>query len=141
MNNNYYQDQLKQIREMGYRVTPQREIILEALVRHGGHATALEVYDRVAQQAPSINKATIYRVLEFFCDVQLASKSEIGGQVLYEVVAEEPHHHLLCTECGSVYILSNKHFDGLVEHLAAEHGFQADLNHIVISGLCQYCQP
>ena len=138
--NNYHQEQLEEIRKLGHRVTPQRELILETLVQHGGHATALQVYDLVSQQAPSINKATIYRVLEFFCEVQLASKSEMGGRLYYEAIAEDPHHHLLCTECGSVSALADHHFAELVQHLAEEHHFRADLNHVVISGLCQNCR-
>ena len=137
---NYYREQLEQIRSLGHRVTPQRQLILDTLVKHGGHATALEIYDIISQQAPSINKATVYRVLEFFCDVQLAARSEMGGRQYYEVVTEEIHHHLMCTECGTVWVLSDRHFDELVDHLAEEHDFQAELNHLVIPGLCQECR-
>ena len=139
MNKNYT-DQLARIREHGYRVTPQRLLILEALAQHNGHATAVEVYDFIAKQAPTVNKATIYRVLEFFCEVQLATKTEMGGRIYYEIADEVPHHHLICTACESVIRFANHHFDDLVTHLAEEHGFKADINHLAIPGVCESCQ-
>lgn len=136
----YYAKQLKQIRELGYRVTPQRQLILDSLVKYGGHAAALEIYEIISQKSPSINKATVYRVLEFFCEVQLATKTEMNGRTYYEVVGEEPHHHLICTTCGSIELLSDHHFDSLINHLAEEHDFIADLNHLAVSGTCRNCQ-
>ncbi|MCA9922699.1 MAG: transcriptional repressor [Anaerolineales bacterium] len=128
------------IRDLGYRVTPQRQIILDALFANGGHATPLEIFEQVNTQFPCVNRATVYRALDFFCDIQIATKSEIHGNTVYEIADEEPHHHLVCTQCGQVEILSDKHFTDLVAHLADDHGFQADLKHLVIPGVCRSCQ-
>jgi len=135
-----YLEQLKQIRNAGFRVTPQRQLILDVLHECGGHATAREVYERVAVKVPTINRATVYRVLDFFCERQLATKTEINGRTMYEMMGEEPHHHLVCLHCERVTVLTNSHFDELLHHLEVEHGFRAELHHLAIPGVCAHCR-
>ena len=129
----------KRIREQGFRLTPQRQIIMDALCAIGGHATVGQVYDRVHAATPSIDRATVYRTLHFFRDLRLVVATEIAGEMLYEVAGETPHHHLICRVCGSQQLLSEQHLHDLVEHLQQEHGFTAEINHLVIPGICQDC--
>ncbi|MEM7335064.1 MAG: Fur family transcriptional regulator [Chloroflexota bacterium] len=129
-----------QLRERGYRITPQRQMVLNALWKKGGHATALEVYSTVTDEFPGLNKATVYRTLDFLADEKIVTRSELNGRLLYELAGEEPHHHLHCTNCGNMTHLDNHHFADLLTHLAHEHHFKANLSHLVIPGLCRNCQ-
>jgi Fur family ferric uptake transcriptional regulator len=60
-----------QIREQGFRVTPQRLLLLDAICEGNGHTTFDEIYRRVRSKAPGINQATVYRTLDFLCDLRL----------------------------------------------------------------------
>ena len=131
---------LERLREMGFRVTPQRQLVLDAICDMGSHATARQIYERVRTKVPTVNRSTIYRTLDFFCDLRMVVKTDIDGQIIYEIVGEKRHHHLVCRSCGHVAVLADYHFDHLNEHLYEEHGFKAEFDHIVISGLCQGCQ-
>lgn len=133
-------DYVRQIRERGYRMTPQRQIVLDTVCAHVGHATACEIYDLVNEQQPAINRATVYRILDFFCDMQLVAKTDIGGHTVFEVVGDSPHHHLVCRQCHHVASLEDYHFEALAAHLLEEHGFEADLSHLAITGLCAECR-
>lgn len=133
-------EELERIRKLGYRVTPQRQLILAAVRESGGHVTAVEVYERIKAQIPSINQATVYRTLDFLCELRLVAKTEISGQSVYEIVEEERHHHLVCRQCGFVEELADHHLNDLCQHLQAEHGFKAELDHLAIAGLCNDCQ-
>ncbi len=133
-------DYVQQIRERGYRMTPQRQIVLDTVCAHGGHATASEIYESVNSQQPAINRATVYRILDFFGEMQLVAKADIGGHTVFEVVGDSPHHHLVCRQCGHVTSLEDHHFDDLAVHLLEEHGFEADLSHLAITGLCAECR-
>lgn len=133
------QNYAQRIREQGFRLTPQRQHILDALCEAGGHATATEVYERVQLISPAINRATVYRALSFFCDLRLVVSSEIGGKVVYEIADPTPHHHLVCRCCGGVEPLGDHHFQELAKHLSAEHGFEAEMDHLTISGVCAQC--
>ena len=130
---------LDQIRSQGYRVTPQRQLILDTLCRLGGHATPAELYQQVRPQMPSLNQATVYRALDFFCELNLATKTEWGGSSVYEIIGAVPHHHLICRRCGYSEILDNAHLQELGDHLRQERGFKAEFNHLAITGLCAQC--
>ena len=103
----------KRIREQGYRLTPQRQIIMDALCAIGDHATVGQVYDHVHAATPSIDRATVYRTLHFFRDLRLVVATDIAGEMLYEVAGETPHHHLICRVCGSEQPLSDQHLHDL----------------------------
>ena len=54
---------IEDIRQRGYRMTPQRDMILEA-IHASGHMTADEIYQQVHVKSPAVNLATVYRTLE-----------------------------------------------------------------------------
>ncbi len=128
------------IREQGYRLTPQRQIIIDTLCGMGGHAAIGDIYECVHAQMPSIDRATVYRTIRFFQDMRLIVSTEIDGTTLYEVAKPAPHHHLVCRQCAQVQILSDAHLDDLVTHLQAEHGFRAEIDHLTLYGTCAACQ-
>ncbi|MEJ2747609.1 MAG: Fur family transcriptional regulator [Anaerolineae bacterium] len=130
----------ERIHERGYRLTPQRQIILDTLCSMGGHATAGDVFDQVHAQVPAINRATVYRTLSFFCELEVLVSGDIDGQTVYEIATPTPHHHLVCRECGHIETLADYHLTQLIEHLVEEHHFQPEINHLTISGLCRQCQ-
>jgi Fur family ferric uptake transcriptional regulator len=130
----------QRIREMGYRLTPQRQLILDAVCGIDGHATVAEICQRVQAKAPAVNRATVYRNLNFLCEIRLLVSGEIGGKTVYELADPKPHHHLVCRSCGQVEFLADHHFRELMAHLLEEHDFVADIDHLTISGLCADCQ-
>ena len=130
----------QKIRKKGFRMTPQRQLVLDVISRHTGHVTINEIVTAVQTEMPVLNRATVYRTLDFLCDLQMITRTEIGGQAMYELAAEETHHHLVCRVCGYVGELADHHFEDLAAHLLAEHGFAAELNHLAISGVCAHCQ-
>lgn len=127
------------IREMGYRMTPQRQIILDAVCEYNGHVTVGELYGRIHEKAPAINRATVYRTVNFLHDLGLVTTAEINGRIVYEIADPEPHHHLHCRHCGKVEVLSDRHFRDLVDHIKKEHNFHPELEHLTLTGLCAGC--
>jgi len=128
-----------QMREQGFRVTPQRLLLLDAICEGNGHTTFDEIYKRVKSKAPGINQATVYRSLDFLCELRLVVSADIEGRTVYEIAGETPHHHLVCRKCGAVQDLADFHFEELRSHLLEEHGFKTDLDHMVLNGLCAGC--
>ncbi len=128
-----------QMRGLGFRVTPQRMLLLDAICEGNGHTTFDEIYDRVKAKAPGINQATVYRALDFLGELRMVVSADIEGHTVYEIAGETPHHHLVCRSCGAVQELADYHFQVLRDHLLMEHGFKADLDHLAINGLCAKC--
>ena len=105
------------LREHGYRVTPQRQLVLEAVevLRHG---TPEEILAEVQRHASGVNLSTIYRTLEVLESVGLVTHAHIGhGAPTYHAVDEHPHIHLVCDACGVIHYENPKLVVGCVpEH-------------------------
>ena len=130
----------EELRAKGYRVTPQRQLVLEAVMRLG-HATPEEVADAVRQTARGVNISTVYRTLELLEQLGLVSHTPLGhGAPTYHSSDDADHVHLVCRECGVVSETTPDLVSAVVDRLAAEEGFQADVRHLAIFGVCQACR-
>ena len=132
---------LDTLRQRGYRLTPQREMIVEALAHADGHVSAEEIYAQVSDRVQTINIATVYRTLELLVANGLTSRIDLwDGRVIYTTAQHGPHIHLVCRCCGEILNADHHLVDSLDEQLQSEYKFQADLQHLSISGVCANCQ-
>jgi len=129
-----------QLHSHGYRLTPQRQMILEAVQQADDHVTPDDVYETVHQQNPVISRATIYRTLDFLCEMRLIHAMHWGGQMYYEIAGDEPHHHLICRACGGMEACEHDLLQTLFAVVMKKHRFTVDMDHIALFGLCQHCR-
>ncbi|HLF27563.1 MAG TPA: Fur family transcriptional regulator [Anaerolineae bacterium] len=127
------------MRERGFRVTPQRQLILDAICEGGGHTTPEEIYRRVQAKSPAINRATVYRTLDFLCELRLVVAVQIGGHTFYEIAGEAPHHHLICRRCNKVEEIGHDTLKALFAKIEREQQFLVDMDHLALFGLCKRC--
>src|SRR5665811_2641479 len=91
---------------LGYRLTPQRTLVWDVLRQSHDHLGADEICLRVQKDFPHVNISTVYRTLELLVELDLVRETHLGpNRRYYEVEEGEPHHHLVCTDCGSVCLL------------------------------------
>jgi Fur family ferric uptake transcriptional regulator len=129
------------VREHGYRMTPQREMILEVLHRGDGHLTVDAIYQKVHDKSPAVNLATVYRTLELLKALYLVTAIDTGGGcVHYELAGDQRHHHLVCERCGHTVELDCIVLEPLERELCQQYGFQVNLDHLALFGLCPKCQ-
>lgn len=129
------------LHDEGYRLTPQRQMVLDAVCDSHGHATADQIYELVQKKSEAVNRATIYRTLKFLKEMNLVVSTTLpGGGVEYELAGGKPHHHLICQVCGMDFEISNDLFSELVETIFDRHGFQVDTTHLSLYGTCDACQ-
>lgn len=127
------------LREKGYRLTPQRELVLAA-VNELEHATPEQVCARVQETASGINISTVYRTLELLEELGLVQHTHLGhGAPTYSVASENDHVHLVCRQCGAIEEAPPSVVAGVVEELAATRGFQVDVGHFAVFGRCSAC--
>ena len=126
--------------QRGFRVTPQRQLILDAICEGDGHSTPEEICTRVSAKAPAVNRATVYRNLDFLCEMRLVVAARIGGQMLYEIASDTPHHHLVCRKCNKVERLSHAALKSFFAKIEREQQFKIDMDHLALFGLCRKCQ-
>jgi Fur family ferric uptake transcriptional regulator len=126
------------LRRVGQRVTPQRLVILGAL-EPGAHLSADEVFARVEQQLPGVNRSTVYRTLELFRDLGLASMTDLGGGARQFELIDAPHHHLICHRCGTILELDDNLVGPLREAIRHRYGFTPAIDHLALFGFCAAC--
>ena len=132
---------VSKLSEKGYRLTPQRLMILSAIENSDDHISAEEIYAQVVAKYPNVNMSTVYRTLELLKQLRLVTETDLGGgRVRYHPADKGHHHHLVCTECGTVIDLDESLLSSLERTLLREYKFIADLKHLAIFGRCANCR-
>ena len=132
---------LEILREKGYRLTPQRMMVLEAIEASHDHISAEEIHAKARAKYPYINISTVYRTLELLKEQGLVTETDLGGgRFLYHPVGKAHHHHLVCKKCGKVRDIDASAFQQLQDELKAQYGFNAEFEHLAIFGICENCQ-
>jgi len=125
----------------GYRLTPQRVMILSVIENSDNHISAEEIYAQVVARYPRINISTVYRTLELLKQLGLIYEIELGGgRVGYHPEGRGHHHHLICRQCGAVIDVGESVLFPVQAILLQVFNFSADLKHLAIFGLCKNCQ-
>ena len=132
---------VNKLNEKGYRLTPQRMMILSAIESSNDHISAEEIYVQVVAKYPHVNISTVYRTLELLKQLGLVTETDLGGgRVRYHPLDKGHHHHLVCTECGAIIDLEEALLSPLKDILLREYKFIADLRHLAIFGRCANCR-
>ena len=131
----------ERLQELGYRLTPQRLMVLSAIEGSPDHISAEEIYEQVKAKYPNVNISTVYRTLELLRELGMVTQTDLGeGRVRYHPAERGHHHHLICSRCGRIFELDESLLYPLKEALLREYGFMADLRHLAIFGRCRDCQ-
>jgi len=133
-------DWKSELRARGYRLTPQRQLVLEA-VGELGHATPEEILAAVRRTASAVNVSTVYRTLELLEELSLVRHTHLGhGAPTYSVATDDDHVHLVCRDCGRVEEAGTEVLAGAVARLEADKGFSVDVGHVAVFGRCRECR-
>ena len=134
-------DIVNRLSEKGFRLTPQRMMVLAAIENSENHISAEEIYAQVIAKYPHVNISTVYRTMELLKRLGLVTETDLGGgRVRYHPVHKGRHHHLVCQECGRIIDLDEPVLYSLKDTLRREYDFEADLKHMAIFGRCAECR-
>ena len=127
------------LRSRGLRMTPQRRAVIAEIMAAQGHISPTAVSKRVRERVPGVNPSTIYRTLDLLEELGVLSHAHLESGPEYHRRSESQHVHLTCSRCGSEDALSMAEASRLKRLVATHRGFQPDLTHFAISGLCAGC--
>ncbi|WP_374213498.1 Fur family transcriptional regulator [Streptomyces sp. G1] len=127
------------LRQRGYRLTPQRQLVLEA-VDALEHATPDEILVEVRKTASGVNISTVYRTLELLEELKLVSHAHLGhGAPTYHLADRHHHIHLVCRDCTEVIEADVDIAAEFTSKLRDTFGFETDMKHFAIFGRCKNC--
>lgn len=127
------------LRARGYRLTPQRELVLQA-VEELGHATPDDVLAAVRERSQAVNVSTVYRTLELLEELGLVRHAHLTDRApTYHSTATPSHVHLVCRGCAKVTEMSPSKIEPMTSMLQDDYGFTTDIGHLTIFGTCTDC--
>ena len=122
------------------RTTTARVALVDALLEADGHVTADDLAAAVQARHPDVHRSTIYRTLDALERAGVVDHVHLGhGRAVYHL-ADDPHQHLVCEECGGVVEVPDKLFDDLAATLRRRYGFAIRPNHFAVLGRCRACR-
>lgn len=128
-----------QLKEHGYKLTNQRQIILTILAEHRS-LTAEEIF-QIGRQNQRLNLSTVYRNLNILQQMNLIRKSNHPEQAShYELVEQNCNHIMKCLKCGKSEILSDCFFRQFVKDIEDRTSFQISYHHLELYGTCPQCR-
>lgn len=128
------------LRSRGMRWTPQRKAILDVLAGTDGHVTGAELVERCRERDPDTTPSTVYRTLDVLEDLGLVRHSHgRDGREEFHVLPVEEHGHLICEACGETSEIDSADAGRLVEAIERRSGYQVNLSHLAVAGLCAGC--
>ena len=85
--------------------------------------------------------STVYRTLDMLKRMRLVSETDMGsGTYAYEWLGQDRHHHLICNGCDRIALLDDEFLGALGSEILDSYGFEADMNHIALFGICRECR-
>ena len=129
------------LRKLGYRLTPQRSMILHVLTEANEHLNIEQITERVQQHYPNVSLSTDYRTLELQKTTGLVRESHLPGKpASYETTDNHTHHHhLVCRRCHAIQHLDETLLGNLHECLQQQYHFHHLTLDLVANGYCDTC--
>jgi Fur family ferric uptake transcriptional regulator len=128
------------LRKMGYRLTPQRHMILSVIQEANGHLSIDQITERVQKHNPYVSLSTVYRTLELLRELGLVRENHLPGeQPHYEAAEGSAHHHLICRKCRAIIHLDETLLGDLHEKLSNQYHFHSLTLDMVAAGYCDTC--
>lgn len=134
-------DILARLRTGGGRVTTGRRAVVRALLTGPDHhVTAEDVARTVQADHPDVHLSTIYRTLDSLEEHGVVERVSLGSGAAIYHLTDHAHHHLLCTECGSVTEVPDDVLRGLARTVDQRYGFELPRRHVSLAGRCADCR-
>lgn len=124
--------------EHGYRVTPQRLAIYEALISSPHHPSAEELYQQVNANFPMISPATVYNTLQLLVKMGLATETGFPGEVRYDG-NPDVHINILCIECRGIFDVEDELAGEIFERVRNKTRFTLLGQRHEFFGICPEC--
>lgn len=126
------------LHDKGYKATPQRVKVFEALLQEGS-TTNVMLADRLLD---SVDRATTYRTIELLESLGLITRIWNGWKSSIELsdafVAH--HHHATCKQCGKTLRIESAQLEEVLSAIAATLSFDMKDHILELSGYCSECR-
>ena len=133
------------LRARGLRRMPSRIAVLAVLEPVDGHLSVADIHQRILEVTPAGTQppdlATVYRTVTTLVEQGVLHALTVEGGVSTYGLAERPHHHAVCTSCGTIIEVPAKRLSTALEHAIEGSSFTlSEQAGLTLHGLCPDCQ-
>ena len=133
------------LRARGLRRMPSRIAVLAVLEPVDGHLSVAEIHQRILEVTPADAQppdlATVYRTVTTLVEQGVLHALTLEGGVSTYGLAERPHHHAVCTRCGTIIEVPAQRLSTALEHAIEGSSFTlSEQAGLTLHGLCPDCQ-
>ncbi|MBN1202053.1 MAG: transcriptional repressor [Anaerolineae bacterium] len=130
------------LRERGFKVTPQRSLVLQVMAGQTAYLDAEEIYNLAYTHDASISLATVYRALNLFAELGLVDHRYVEPEHRREVfrLSKGPEqHYLTCVRCGARVLIHADLLNRMANELVRRKGVSVTSACACFTGYCPAC--
>ncbi len=129
---------VQSLRDLGFKVTPQREEIVDILAHDRSHPGAMAIYRQARKKNPKISLSTVYLTLSLLKELQLIKELEFDERENRYDANIANHVNLVCAGCGRIEdFVETLHISA--EKIAEQTGFRTHDTRLEYYGYCRNC--
>ena len=125
----------------GYRLTEPRRVVAGLIAQREGHFTAADLVDDAHRQRLDVGRATIFRTLELFTELNTVERVDLpSGEHAYVECEPIHHHHVICSLCQRTTEIEACGMPAVTRDVARRTGFRIQSHRLELFGVCPDCQ-
>ncbi|MCF0154515.1 MAG: transcriptional repressor [Veillonella sp.] len=128
------------LRSNGYKVTPQRLAVWNAIDGTRTHPTAEMIYQTVYPENPTMSLATVYKTLDIFAKIGLVKVLDVGNDSSHYDWDTHNHSHIRCLVCNRVDDVVDIDMAPLEREVAQMSSYEVTGQQITFEGICPDCR-
>ena len=101
--------------DKGLKVTPQRIVIFDAIIKLNNHPTAENIIEFIRKNHPNISVATVYKILDALVENELIRKVKTEKDIMRYDAFIESHHHIYFSDSDSIEDYIDNELNELLE--------------------------
>lgn len=128
------------LRDQGFKVTPQRLAIYQALASTKSHPSAEMIFNELQPVYPTMSLATVYKTIEILRELGLVQILNAGEDSFRYDARTDSHPHIRCTSCGRVDDLEDVDASQFTGQIALKTPYHITGQQFYFYGVCPDCQ-
>ena len=130
------------LQDVNLDATENRLHVLEVVGSNNYPLSAADIF-KTLERSSTINKVTVYRILDLLVEHELVERISTGGRASYYGLAPNEHHrphpHFYCKRCGRMDCLNPESLDIDTGALLKTFPGQIDKVEVRVDGVCSNC--
>ena len=104
------------------KVTPQRVLVLSALMEMKSHPSAENLIDHIKGDHPNIASGTIYKILDTFVEAGIIERVLTSRDIMRYDIIDQRHHHIYINGSDRILDYYDPELDSLLDEYFRNKG-------------------